>query len=96
MEHGEFLKLVQLVDANRKAADLTVLDVRDEDVEKAIEIDGRASSHTVETEGEIHETAFCPTCQGIGQDRAMLLAKLHSQGVDFPVDVWHPPGLAVH
>ena len=88
MAHGEFLRLLQLVDASRKATGRDSMEIRDADVATADEIDNRASSHRVQSEGREHDGLQCPECQHIRSEDALLREKLFSQGQDFPMDVW--------
>lgn len=86
-DQGEFLVLVQLVDAGRKARGQDSLEVRDEDVEAAKVIDGMERTHSVDHGTEGHDGISCPTCQTVHHERAMLREKLYSQGQTFPLGV---------
>lgn len=88
MPHAEFLRLLQLVDANRKAVGRESMEIADADVETAQEIDDRAVAHPATEDQSAHNVIDCPECQSIKTDRAMLREKLFSQGQNFPMEVW--------
>ena len=88
MPHGEFLRLLQLVDVNRKATDRDSMEIQNIDVETAVEIDNRAASHQEATKEIGCAGIDCPECRSIRADDAMLWEKLHAQGQDFPMQVW--------
>lgn len=83
-DDGAFLELVQLVEAGRKVRGRDSLDILDEDVERAKDIDLVASGHNAEAEAPSHRHHLCPQCQSIHQDRVNLREKMRSQGQEFP------------
>lgn len=90
INQGAFLELMQIVDAVRKVVGRDSMEIKDEDVTRAKEIDLAETAHEAGTEGPDHDSLLCPTCQGLRQNRAMLREKLHSQGQDFPSGVLEP------
>jgi len=82
---GAFLELNQLVDAGRKVRGQDSMDIADEDVARAKEIDEMAVALFFDLMGDGHDPSFCPGCQSIHQGRVMLREKLRSQGQEFPM-----------
>lgn len=87
IENGAFLELMQLVDAGRKARGLDSMEIRDEDVERAQELDRASRAHAAEDLGTGHESHLCVPCRDIHQGQVLLREKLHSQGQDFPLEL---------
>ena len=91
MPHAEFLKLVQMVDANRKVAGQDVLDVRDEDVTAMEQADALEVDHLARVAFIAHEALECAECAAVRVLRAARREILHARNVDFPFDVWESP-----
>lgn len=86
-DHGVFLELMQLVDAGRKVRGKDSMEIRDEDVERAKNLDGEARAHAAEVFGTDHDSHLCEKCRVLHSGRVMLREKLHSQGQDFPIEL---------
>ena len=88
MPHDEFLRLLQSTEANRKCQGKDCIDVTDANVEQASVNGAMRLAHDAEAVRNGGHPKSCPGCADIRQQEIALRETMHSQGVDFPVDVW--------
>ena len=87
MPHGEFLRLLQAVEASRKCEGKDCLDITDVHVALASQMDSSRLHHLSADGGHAERTENCEGCENIRQQEIALRETMHSQGVDFPVGV---------
>lgn len=89
MEHqGEFLRLLQMAEAGRKAEGRDHLEILDTDVSKAQELDGMQTAHLGEVGEAGHDGLSCAECAKVSRGRVEQRESLHVRGVSFPVEVF--------
>lgn len=86
--HGEFLRLLQMTEAGRKAEGRGSIEISDADVTKAQGLDEHMSAHLEAVGGAGHEALECAECAKVSGGVVELREGLHSRGVDFPVEVF--------
>lgn len=84
---GEFLRLLQAVEAGRKCEGRECILIRDGDVDGATATDHLRLSHGSDHENTLQLGGVCPTCLEIERQENTLRESLHTQGIDMPLEV---------
>lgn len=83
MEHAHFLKLVRIVELVRKCEGQECHVISDEMIAQASAVDSERALHP-----DHDGTDACAECAEIQTKKIALREQLHSQGIDFPVEVF--------
>ena len=85
MSAHKFLDLLRAVEAGRRVSGQPSMEVTNEHVSGASEIERSQASHDSADNCPKLTGVACPTCEEIRQKEIALRELMHAQGVDFPV-----------
>ena len=87
MPHAAFFRLLQATEAQRKCEGLDCIPIADHHVDIAERNEAEQASHEADHAPSENGAHDCPECERIRQNIIALREVLHSEGIDFPVEV---------